>query len=289
MSDNILITGSSGFIGTHFVDYLKTKNVNYSVFAQRILSDYELSNYGRVDTVVHLAGLAHNKACTDKDIYEVNTQGAITLAQKAKKSGVKRFVFLSSTAVYGSGSQLAINENTPLTLHTSFAKSKYEAELGILELTDSDFEVVIIRSPLVYGKNAPANFALLSKLIAKVPALPFGLTNNHRSYIAATNLADFLTVCVSHPKAAGEIFVISDGVAISTKKFTNAISVGLSKKVHQLPVPVLLMSFAAKLVGKAEMAKQLFGNFELDCSKAKQKLNWIPPLTMAQAMKLLKK
>jgi len=148
---------------------------------------------------------------------------------------------------------------------------------------------VIIRSPLVYGKNAPANFALLSKLIAKVPALPFGLTNNHRSYIAATNLADFLTVCVSHPKAAGEIFVISDGVAISTKKFTNAISVGLSKKVYQFPVPVLFMSFAAKLVGKAEMAKQLFGNFELDCSKAKQKLNWIPPLTMAQAMKLLKK
>jgi len=289
MSENILITGASGFVGTHFVEYLKKNNVNHSVFFDRILSGYKFESYGRVDTIVHLAGLAHNKASTDKEIYEVNTRGTIALAQRAKNYGVKRFVFMSSTAVYGLGAQTSVNESTPAKPMTPFAKSKHEAELGILELSDSNFEVVIIRSPLVYGKSAPANFALLSKLVAKLPALPFGLTKNRRSYIAATNLADFLYVCISHPKAAGEIFVISDGSAISTKDFTNAISVGLSKKKYQLPFPVWLMNLAAKLIGKSEMAKQLFGHFELDCSKAKLKLNWNPPLTMAQAMKLLKK
>jgi len=288
MSDNILITGASGFVGTHFVNHLKNNKVNYSVFSQRISFDYELCDYGKIVTIVHLAGLAHKKACTNEKNYEVNTQGTITLAQRAKMHGVKRFVFMSSTAVYGTSSQLSVNENTPLSPITPFAKSKYQAEQGILKLADSDFEVVIIRSPLVYGQNAPANFALLSMLVAKLPILPFALTKNRRSYISAINLADFISVCVTHPKAAGEIFVISDGVAISTKDLTYAISKGINKNICQFPVPVLLMSLAAKFVGKGELAKQLFGNFELDCSKVRHKLNWTPPLTMAQAMKLLK-
>lgn len=289
MPKNILVTGASGFVGSHFIDYLIKYNINYSVFSERILSNYRLSDYGRVDVIVHLAGLAHNKARSDGEIYNVNTQGTIELAKKAKMNGVKRFVFMSSVAVYGTDTQSPITEDTQLSPITSFAKSKYEAELGLLSLSDKNFEVVIIRTPLVYGRYAPANFNLLLKLVSKLPVLPFGLTNNRRSYIAAANLSDFILVCVNHLKAAGEIFLVSDEYAISTEEFTNAISEGLDKKSCQLPIPVWLMYIVAKLVGKTETAKQLLASFELDRSKAERVLNWTPPLSMAQAMKLLKK
>ena len=74
-------------------------------------------------------------------------------------------------------------------------------------------------------------------LVNKLPILPFGLCKNKRSFISVDNLADFISVCIDHPKAKNEIFCISDGNDVSIKEFTNAIATGLNRKLLQLPVP----------------------------------------------------
>jgi nucleoside-diphosphate-sugar epimerase len=150
-------------------------------------------------------------------------------------------------------------------------------------------ELVIIRPPLVYGVGAPGNFGNLTKLISKLPFLPFGYVNNKRSFISVDNLSDFIFTCAAHPQAAGETFVISDGIDVSTKEFVNEIAVGLETKLYQLPIPLKLMRFVTKFFGKEKLTEQLFDNLQIDSSKAREFLDWAPPETMAEAMKKLSK
>ncbi|MPY01382.1 NAD-dependent epimerase/dehydratase family protein, partial [Salinivibrio sp. VYel4] len=247
-----------------------------------------------MDIVIHLAGLAHvlnNKDKGSLDEYrEVNTCGTINLARQAAKSGVKRFIFVSSIGVNG-----PLTIDSPFTSdmkakpHNLYAQSKYEAEIGLKRIAEKKgLELVIIRPTLVYGPNAPGNFGMLSKLVKKLPFLPFGLANNRRDFISVQNLADLLFTCATHPKAAGHTFLASDSETVSIKQFTNAIAKGLGKKTFQLPVPVALMRLAGKLVGKSDMIEQLYGNLEVDSSNIKEVLGWTPPYTMDQSMALLK-
>jgi nucleoside-diphosphate-sugar epimerase len=149
---------------------------------------------------------------------------------------------------------------------------------------ETGLEVVIVRSTLVYGKNAPGNFGSLSRLINKTHFLPFGLIKNRRSFIAVQNLVDLLITCAEHPLAAGHTFLASDDSSISTRGFTDAIAKGLNKSLIQLPVPIGFMKLCAKLVGKSAIAEQLFCNLEVDSSDVHDILDWKPPFTLEEAM-----
>ena len=307
MKKNILITGSSGFIGRHLVKSLECNNDRDLILLSRRLDpeapflqlvaslesitepviEYE------IDTVVHLAGIAHRSSVesnsTDDFFKKINTNATLNLAKVLSRKGLKRFVFVSSIGVNGTSTNAPFTDTTVPSPHTNYALSKYEAEEGLKTLSQElGFELVIIRPPLVYGLSAPGNFESLVKLVSKVPVLPFGFTNNLRSFISVDNLASFLSICVSHPKAAGEIFLISDGEDVSTKEFTNAIAKGLGRSLYQLPVPVNLMNFVAKLLGRGKQAEQLFGSLQVNSSKASELLGWKPSETMSQAMKKLK-
>lgn len=300
----ILLTGATGFIGKAI--YATNKNSFRCVVRnanQYILNDvfevdgiHSTTNWdsafqGDVNSVIHLAGLAHSASYTDEEFFEVNTEGTIHLASEAAKAGVKRFVFVSSIGVNGTNTfGKAFDENEIPKPHNGYAKSKLRAEQGLQMIAkETGLEVVIIRPTLVYGANAPGNFGSLTKLIKKLPFLPFGSCANKRSFISVTNLSDFIYTCTIHPKAAGETFLISDGKPISTKDFTNAIAKGLCTSLVQLPIPITLMKRAAKLLGKSHQANQLIGELEVDSSKANRLLGWTPPETMAQAMDKLNK
>lgn len=97
-----------------------------------------------------------------------------------------------------------------------------------------------------------------------------------------------MSTCAIHPEAAGHTFLASESDTVSIKEFTNAIAKGLGKKVYQLPVPVSLMRFAGKLLGKSTMVEQLVGNLQVDSSDLKKVLGWTPPYTMEESMALLK-
>jgi len=305
VTGHVLVTGTSGFIGSNLTDKLQN---NYKLIGQvrnRVKSRlsrfplFELEidatsdwkcHLQDVHTIVHLAAIAHNNSNDLTYINEVNVKATINLAKQGLQVGVKRFIFLSSIGVLGNTSTEPFDEKSSTFPHSEYAKSKLKAERALLELAfETGLEVVIIRPVLVYGQNAPGNFGKLVKLIQKVPFIPFGLCENKRSFISIDNLVDFIDVCISHPKAANEIFCISDGVDVSIREFTDEIANGLSKKLIQLPIPVFLFKLLGCITGKSNLIEQLIGNLQVDSSKARTLLDWAPPKTMTETLSKLVK
>lgn len=294
-----LITGANGFVGST----LMSKLGNQAIGAVRTAESSSLENtkvigdinsttnwnacLENVDTVVHLAGIASKNGYSPSDYDEINHRATLKLAQDAINLGVRRFIFVSTIAVMGlSGSFDEESETNP---QNDYAKSKLDAEQGLRKLlADSDMELVIIRPTLVYGKGATGNFLLLQKLIDRLPVLPFGLSKNKRSFISCDNLTDLIINCATHVDAAGEIFLASEGPAISTKDFTNAIARGIDRSPIQAPFPGTLAKVLFSLVRRPSMYSQLFDDLEVRSTKLKDVIGWTAPHTMQQNMEKLR-
>ena len=146
-------------------------------------------------------------------------------------------------------------------------------------------EVVIIRPPLVYRPGVKANFRLLMKWVQRGVPLPLGAVHNKRSFVALDNLVSFIILCMDHSKAANEVFLISDGEDVSTTELLQKMARALGKRSFLLPVPVGLMTFAAGLLGKKDVADRLFGSLQVDSSKARDLLGWKPVVSMDEALR----
>jgi nucleoside-diphosphate-sugar epimerase len=124
-------------------------------------------------------------------------------------------------------------------------------------------DVVIAWPPLVYGANAPGNFASLVKWEKEGMPLPFGAVNNSGSMVALDNLVDFIALCADRersPKAANQVFLISDGADVSASELLYKVAKACGVKSRLFPVPVGSMRFAAKALGKSALAHRIFGN-----------------------------
>jgi nucleoside-diphosphate-sugar epimerase len=298
----ILITGASGFVGSNLTNVIKsTRCVVRKDCKHSFLDSFEIDDlngstnwdgaFDGIETVVHLAGLAHGTyKFTAHDYERVNVLGTIALAKASARAGVKRFVFVSTIGVNGIKTRsIPFSSNMSPDPRNTYAASKLKAEQVLIQIQkETQLEVVIVRPPLIYGPGAPGNFNLLVKLINYCPFLPFGLTRNKRDFISIQNLVDFLVVCISHENAPGNIFLVSDNQTVCTKEFTNAIAKGLGKKVYQLPIPIDLIKLLGNLCGKSATIEQLFGNLHVDSSDVKRVLDWTPPYTMEESMLFLK-
>lgn len=303
-NSNMLVTGATGFVGSSFcAKATKTGYYVRRIVRKRIDSDeHVIENIDGsalwkpaldgIDTVVHLAARVH--VMKDKandplaEFRRVNTQGTLNLARQAAGAGVRRFVFLSSIKVNGeyTANSRAFTENDQPNTVDPYALSKLEAEQSLLDIaSNSDMEVVIIRPPLVYGPGVKGNFASMIKWVGKGLPLPFGAVHNKRSFIALDNLVDFILLCIKHPGAANEIFLISDGEDISTTELLQKVGKALDKRVVLLPVPVGLIKLGAGLLGKRDIADRLFGSLRVDSSKARQLLGWKPVVSMDEQLR----
>lgn len=306
---HILLTGGTGFVGK-FLSY-KLSNLGYSVLAPvrdskaRLPFEVEKcpidgitpsmdwkSLLKNVNVVIHLAARVHimNDASSDPlaEFRKVNTDGTLNLAHQAAKAGVKRFIYLSSIKVNGEGTEsgVSFSPDDEFIPNDPYGLSKYEAEQGLLALAkESSMDVVIIRPPLVYGPGVKANFASMMKWVYKRIPLPLGAIHNKRSLVGLDNLVSFIIHCIDHPKAANEIFLISDGEDVSTTELLQKVAKAFGKKALLLPVPVTLMKFAAKLLGKGDVAGRLFGSLQVDSSKARVLLGWKPVISMDDELK----
>lgn len=253
-----------------------------------------------IDVVVHTAARVHvmNDNASDPltEFRKVNRDATLVLAKLAAESGVKRFVFLSSIKVNGEMTRPG-HPFKPDDVHVPddhYGLSKYEAEQGLLALAkETGMEVVIIRPPLVYGPGVKANFASMMKWMGKAVPLPFGAIHNQRSLVALDNLVSFITLCADReksPKAANQVFLISDGEDVSTTQLLRKVGQELNHqpssgiKAWLVPIPVSIMTFFAKLLGKGAVANRLFGSLQVDSSKARDLLGWQPVVTMDEQL-----
>lgn len=298
----ILVTGATGFIGQNLV---KKIHGSYEVIALvRVqgnllpshVQQYVANNIFKadlpsdIDVIIHLAGRAHilNEQITDPlaEFRKVNVDGTLQLARQAIEKKVKRFIFMSSIGVNGSvTSEKPFTEDDPPHPHADYAISKLEAEEELKKIfAGTDTELVIIRPPLVYAAHAPGNFARLLKLVTTNLPLPFARTQNKRSFIALENLVDFIQICIEHPKAANQTFLVADQKSISTGELVQYLKQGMGKKACFIYLPRPLMKLGAACIGKSKLYEQLFESLEVDTSKAQNLLGWKAPISTQQAM-----
>jgi UDP-glucose 4-epimerase len=161
-----------------------------------------------------------------------------------------------------------------------------EAEQGLRKIAaETGMEVVIIRPPLVYGPGVKANFAAMMRWLQRGVPLPLGAIDNRRSLVALDNLVDLIITCISHPGAANQTFLVSDGEDVSTTGLLRRMGLAMNRPARLLPVPTGCLKLAAALVGKPDMAQRLCGSLQVDIEKTRQLLGWSPPLTLDQGLK----
>ena len=304
----VLLTGATGFIGKALVAELIQQNFHISITVRQktnlfpdevkqfVVGDFESNpdfstSLAEIDCVIHLAGRAHvidkAKASLLDEFRKVNTELTLNLAKQAVTARVERFIFLSSIGVNGNQNTQPFLEIDIPNPQEPYAISKYEAEQGLINLAkNSNLEVVIVRPPLVYGNNVPGNFGRLVQWAGSriILPLPLGAVNNARTLIAIDNLVSFIITCTLHPKAANEVFLISDDDNLSTTQLLKKIAKAFNKKALLLPIPVSWMVFVAKLLGKEADAVRLFSSLIVDSSKARDLLEWYPVTTMDEQL-----
>ena len=297
------MTGGSGFVGENLISNLLKKDYyqvislarSYKVKQQsveQIITDniFEADFPKSIDVVIHLAGRAHilNDQSADPltDFRKVNVEGTLQLAKQALDKKVKRFIFISSIGVNGAITfDQSFSECTLPKPHADYAISKFEAEQELKKLFEgSETELVIIRPPLVYAAHAPGNFARLLKLASTNLPLPFAQTNNKRSFVALENLVNFIQVCIEHPNAANQTFLVADQHSLSIRELVEYLKQGMGKKPYFIYIPQPLMKLGAICLGKSKLYEQLFASLEIETTKAQKLLDWIAPLTAKQAM-----
>lgn len=305
--ERILVTGPDGFVGTRLCARLLKDGfaVRGAQFAPAPLPNgcesivvgdlASVKNWPEalqgVNRVVHLAARVHimNDDSTDPlaAFRHVNTEGTRVLAEASAAAGVKRFVFVSTIKVMGESTPVRpfSADDKPLT-DDPYGTSKLEAEQLLTRLSqESSMEVTIVRPPLVYGPGVRANFLKLLSAAHKGLPLPFGLVNNRRSLVGVNNLVDFLACCLTHPKAANQAFLVSDGRDLSTAELIRLMAGALGRRPVLLPVPPLLMKLAGSLLGKRAEVDRLCGSLALDISKSRNRLGWNPPVSVENGLK----
>jgi len=306
----IALTGYSGFVGERLLENLTTneclllgrKNLNSNHSFCEVDLEFVhkldlLESLKPVNTLIHMAARVHvMNETTNNPLAEfrtINTQATVELAKQAAEAGVKRFIFLSSIKVNGERTvnNITFTEQDKRTPTDAYGISKAEAEQQLILLgKQTGMEIVIIRSPLVYGEGVKANFASLMNLVNKGLPLPFRqITYNKRSLVSVYNLIDLIRVCIKHPKAANQLFLVSDDNDLSTAQMIALMAKVQGKKNIALPVPFWCFALVGKLLNKNDVVERLTGSLQLDISHTKVTLGWTPPHSVEHGFALAAK
>jgi nucleoside-diphosphate-sugar epimerase len=301
----IMVTGGSGFVGRALVKALIDESFSVSCpvrpGAQVLLNCVDLHEIDGIDAitdwnaslqscsvVVHLAARVHvMDESSDNPLQAfrvVNVEGTKNLARQAASSGVKRFVYLSSVKSCAEASKIGspITYESVMSPLDAYGISKMEAEIALKAIAnETGMEIVIIRSPLVYGPGVKANFAALIRFVRLGFPLPFGgLSDNRRSFVGIDNLVSFIRTCIEHPVAAGQTFLVSDGDDMSTKVLIERLSKAMGKADRLFYVPPLWLNFIFTLIGKRSFFNRLKGTLQVDISRNHELLGWEPMVSV---------
>ncbi len=277
----LLLTGSKGFIGSSFVNKYKEKyNIKTFSFLKNNINTLDCTD---VDVVFHLSALVHQMSGASTEEYErVNVNQTLELAKKAKESGVKQFVFMSTVKVYGEESDDVYTEESNCSPEDEYGKSKFKAEHELQKLEDENFKVSIIRTPIVYGYGVKANIKSLVNLVNKIPLLPFGEIDNKRSLVYIGNLCHLADEVIIQKQSG--IFLCADDEPLSTSQLCKLIAKNLNKKIYLIKIPF----FETLLkVLKPSFHKRLYRSLEVDNRITKEKLSLKNPYSVEEGIALM--
>lgn len=294
----VLVTGATGFVGQALCDHLT--GIGHEVIpavrrtrglpGEVVIGDIDVSTDWRAalmgcDAVVHLAARVHvldDTAQNPLTLYrETNTEATLNLARQAAQASVKRLVFISSIKVNGERRDVAYRETDIPMPEDAYAISKWEAEQGLQQIAqETGLEVVILRPPLVYGPGVKANFLRLIRTIERGWPLPLGAIHNQRSFLYLGNFVDAIRLCIEHPDAAGQTFLLDDGQPVSTPELIHAVARAMGRPARLLAVPVGILERVGMLLGKRAAVTRLTGSLFVDSSAIRTRLGWTPPFSM---------
>ena len=305
----ILVTGASGFVGRGLLAELSRRGMAVRGAVRRpparpldgatYTSGTELSPGSNwepalagVETVIHAAARVHvmNDSVRDPlaEFRRINVAGTSNLAIQAAAAGVRRFVFISSIKVNGERTVegrpfVSADEPSPVD---PYGISKWEAEIELRRIAAATgLEVAIIRPVLVYGPGVKANVEAMMRWLQRGVPLPLGAIHNKRSLVALGNLVDLVITCATHPRAAGETFLVSDGEDLSTTALLQRMAAALGVSSRLIPVPASLLRLATRVLGREDLGRRLFESLQVDITHTRERLNWTPPLSMSDALR----
>jgi UDP-N-acetyl-alpha-D-quinovosamine dehydrogenase len=301
----VLVTGANGFIGRALCETLVARGlgVRAAVRSPAALPG-EVRSVGEigpttewrrllahVDAVVHLAARVHVARETAADplaaYRAVNVAGTARLAHECAAARVPRLVFVSSIKVNGERTRGApFTETDPPAPEDAYGVTKREAEDELRSIgAATGLEVVVVRPCLVYGPGVRGNLARLLGVIQRGVPLPLASVRNRRSMMGLANLSDLLIRCITHPRAAGETFLASDGADLSTPQLIGWLAEGVGRPARLLPVPPRWLALAARVGGATAAYERLCGSLQVDSSKARELLDWRPPVGVEDGLR----
>lgn len=277
----ILLTGVNSYIGTNLKRYLQEYNIkqNKECYIVKCISQreaaWEQEDFSGYDTVVDVTGLAHadgDKVSgeTGQKYYDINWKLAVKTALKAKEEGVKQFIYLSSSMVYGDSAPVGekkhiVGETKPSPTNC-YGDSKWRAEQALQELATDDYHVAILRVPFVYGTGCKGNYTALLRLVRTIPVFPS--VANSRSMIYIENLNEFLRLVIEDGQ--GGLFFPQNARYYSTAELAQAIGEAIGRKIHLCgilnPVVWILSHFPGKI---GRLTKKAFGSLTYDLELSK--------------------
>ncbi len=311
-NNTVLVTGANGFVGNHLCRALLARGFDVRAAVRRGPDGDELKSAGcevvsvgdlasdtdwvtalaEVDEVVHLAA---RPDLTDPDgvppdgDHRVDVAATMGLAQAAASAGVRRLVFVSSVKVHGehtSGPNHVFLETDPPAPGEPYGQSKWEAEQVLREIAgNSELELVIVRSPLVYGPGVKGNFLELMRAIDRGRPLPLGAIRNARSLIYVGNLVSALIRCLTHPAACGRTYLVSDGEDLSTPELVRRLAKALGHPARLIPVPAALLRMMGSLTGQRAAVRRLQGSLRVDSARIQHELDWHPPYSLDEGLR----
>ena len=279
----ILITGANSYIGENVEAWLLKEPNNYSVDTLDMKDpNWVKHNFKKYDVVFHVAGISHvlSDPKMEDIYYKVNRDLTIEVAEKAKREGVKQFIFMSSIIVYGNSqiNKKIINKNTVPCPSNYYGKSKLQAEQGIRELNSDKFKIVLLRPPMIYGKGSLGNYPKLSKLAQFIPLFPN--IANERSMLHIDNLCEFIKIMIDLEEKG--LYFPQNKEYVRTSELVKAIAAVHGKRIWFIG----WMNWLVRLMFGINVIRKLFGNLVYEKSMSEYNMVNYRIRTFQESIKL---
>jgi nucleoside-diphosphate-sugar epimerase len=295
----VLITGVTGFVGSHLVSALHLKGYQVCAALRKASSQaypFESLVTGEggdglewllkdIDAVIHCAGKAHmDRSVGEAEYHRVNGENTLKLARAAEKARVKKFIFLSSVrAQSGPWASSLITETDPPRPTDAYGRSKWQAEQ---ELHQLDLDYVALRPVLIYGQGVKGNMASLLKLAHKPWPLPIKSLQAHRSLLAIENLIDAIEAILLWKEELRRPFLVSDEEKLTLAEMVTSLRAGWGRSPQLFSVPHKLLEIASTCLGQRQAFQRLSQPLIVKTDALKQ-LGWRPRLSTGQGLQQL--